>query len=409
MAQEYHYAQMCGSGGSGSGSGGKKPTKEKKAPQRGLGVAQLEKIRLEEQQKKASSAAAATMLSSTSFSNLDHSKPSSLTIPFHSMPPPPNPMFRPPLPAHNVDVRRPMSSVHQLANMAHINDGFEVPRHFNVPKHWNSCEHNSILERGESISPMLDPGLALHLNLPNESNNPIWPLTGLVQRTPQYQHPPPPSMVNVPTSTSLSPVLSFQIEPPSNQSYYGNYAILWPEEEKMVSIGKKRPYPFVDNHPPGPSFNFRIPTFSVPTIGDGSASSGDGGALCQEYSDSKFRDECPASCSTSIPELNIKENNSAFNANFLTLALPTTATRTSPGSKFTLPSSCLPFHNYDYHHFDTIPVQGTVEEPIFQHGVSGSTEQLPLYDFINCEAAEKEKSNCTSDGTDESIDLNLKL
>lgn len=48
MAQE---DQMCSS--SGSGSGGKGPKKKTKAPQRGLGVAQLEKIISEEQHKKA--------------------------------------------------------------------------------------------------------------------------------------------------------------------------------------------------------------------------------------------------------------------------------------------------------------------------------------------------------------------
>lgn len=171
MAQEDHQTdQMCN-----SSSGGKKPTKEKKAPQRGLGVAQLEKIRLEEQQKKAAAAAPA-MLSSSSFAS----------------PPQLNPSFRPPpppLPGHHIDVKRPMNSAHQLANMAHVNDGFEVPRHFNAPKVWNSsCEYS--LDKGECISPMLDHGLPLHLNLPNESTNPIWSLTGLVQRTPQYQHPP---------------------------------------------------------------------------------------------------------------------------------------------------------------------------------------------------------------------------
>lgn len=175
MAQEDHQTQMCSNS---SSSGGKK---QKRAPQRGLGVAQLEKIRLEEQQKKA---AEAGILPSSS---------SSLSIP---SPVPPNPMSRPPLPGHHhVDEKRPMNSVHQLANMANVNDEYEIPRHFNVPKHWNSCEYNG-LGNGENMSPMLDHGLPLfHLNFPNESNNPIWPINGLVQRTPQYQHPPP-AMVN---------------------------------------------------------------------------------------------------------------------------------------------------------------------------------------------------------------------
>ena len=70
-----------------------------------------------------------------------------------------------------------------------------------------------------------------------------------------------------------------------------------------------------------------------------------------------FRDECPPSCSTSIPELTIKETNNALNGNFLALSLPTIATRTSQGSKFSLPSSCLPFHNYGFRDFELIPFQ----------------------------------------------------
>lgn len=161
------------------------------------------------------------------------------------------------------------------------------------------------------------------------------------------------------------------------------------------------------------------------------------------------RDECPPSCSASIPELHIKENNIALKENSLTISLPAIATRTSPGSKFNLPSSCLPFHNYEIRDFETIPVhqvrsnnttqfttyyfllsctnqsnswicflcsnflKGNIEELIFQHGL---TEQLPFYNFFpppaeekNCEAPEKEKSYCITNGADENIDLNLKL
>lgn len=53
-------------------------------------------------------------------------------------------------------------------------------------------------------------------------------------------------------------------------------------------VGRKRSYPFVDN-PQGPSFNFKIPTFSAPTIGDGSASCWKGGTFNPEHNNSNFR------------------------------------------------------------------------------------------------------------------------
>ncbi|BBH01699.1 sodium/calcium exchanger family protein / calcium-binding EF hand family protein [Prunus dulcis] len=85
----------------------------------------------------------------------------------------------------------------------------------NVPNLWNPCDFN--LDQKESSNSGIDPGLAFRstLNLPFESNNPIWPLTNVPQRTQPYhqQPPPPPSMVNVSSATSSSSVLNFQIEP----------------------------------------------------------------------------------------------------------------------------------------------------------------------------------------------------
>lgn len=99
MAQE-EQAQRCHISGINNvigRSSGKKP-KEKKIPQRGLGVAQLEKIRLEEQHKRVS----------------NHSSSSSSLVSFLS-------------PSDNVDAARPNS---------------DIPGDFNVPKLWNSsCGH----------------------------------------------------------------------------------------------------------------------------------------------------------------------------------------------------------------------------------------------------------------------------
>lgn len=228
MAQE-DQTQKCSNTSSGASLGfasitrsSSKKTKPKKVPQRGLGVAQLEKIRLEDQQKKAAAAVILSTPSSLSsptkstssscpsvpirhFYHSNHNQPPS-SIPFPSLPsldlPSPNSIFRPPLiPTQNIDViRKPISTV-PLGNNNNNNGGhgFEIQGHGsnNVPNLWNPCDFN--LDQKESSNSGIDPGLAFRstLNLPFESSNPIWPLTNVPQRTQPYhqQPPPPPSMV----------------------------------------------------------------------------------------------------------------------------------------------------------------------------------------------------------------------
>ena len=206
MAQEEQNHRCSGSssgGGGGGGGGGGRPSKkpkQKKVPQRGLGVAQLEKIRLAEQDKKNSAPAffsdsSSISSSNPSFSSLSllnhhhHSQSSSL-IPFPS-PSPPNlhsatSQFMPP----NIDVLH--SNTVPLPNPI-TTSGFKigfsasipVSSHGNVPKLWN-YELNL-----EGENPRGDHGLVLQPNLPNESN-PIWPLPPVIQRGQPFQ---PSSMV----------------------------------------------------------------------------------------------------------------------------------------------------------------------------------------------------------------------
>lgn len=212
MAQEdqtQKWSSSSGGGGIGSVNGrsfSKKP-KQKKVPQRGLGVAQLEKIRLEEQQKKDATAVAAAAilpspspLSSTTKSHYisvpiphyHHSNQSSSPIPFPSLTSldtsSPNSIHRPPLLAQNIDIRKPNAV--PLSNLGNTG-GFDIRGHANVPKLWNPREYNFEKENSSG----LDPGLALSctFNLPHEPNT-SWPLTGPVHRT--QQHHQPPSMVN---------------------------------------------------------------------------------------------------------------------------------------------------------------------------------------------------------------------
>lgn len=176
-------------GGSGSGCGGivmggfarsSKRPKQKKVPQRGLGVAQLEKIRLEGQQKKAPAAilspppppppsvsATNSSILSLPIPDYHHSNPSSSSIPFSSL--------------SQTDLSLPNLIIRPTQNIGVINSSTPP-----LPKLWNSYDYN--LEKETSV---VDPGLAFrsNLNLPYESDNPFWPPPGFMPRTQQYQHP----------------------------------------------------------------------------------------------------------------------------------------------------------------------------------------------------------------------------
>jgi hypothetical protein len=151
-------------------------------------VAQLEKIRLEEQQNKDAVVAAAAILSppasvsatkssivSLPIPNYHHSNPSSSSniafpSPFPVDPPSPNLMIRPPQPVQNILLRN------STTNSGEFDAG------------WS----------GISV-PAVDPGLAFwsNLNLPYESDIPVWPPAGLnFPRTQQYQQPPPSMVTN---------------------------------------------------------------------------------------------------------------------------------------------------------------------------------------------------------------------
>lgn len=124
MAQEENafgctYSGSSGGGGGrggGSGSGGGesncrfKKSKPKKVPQRGLGVAQLEKIRIEEEQKKV--IANSSSLSDGAFFGVEKFTRPNLA-PFHNSPPPPSPnsMFRHTQSAPNIEILQDSCSV----------------------------------------------------------------------------------------------------------------------------------------------------------------------------------------------------------------------------------------------------------------------------------------------------------
>lgn len=169
-----------GGGGSGSGSGGScrsKKIKPKKVPQRGLGVAQLEKIISEEQQKKESLEAAnilaknaiASPTDATSFLAAQRFRPN--LSPFHNSVPPPSPS---PSPSNVSSPNALFRHAKSAPNIEILQESCAVLKHSNagggemdsLPRLWGG-ESNLSLEkqRLDHHAFAFDP----HGNLPQRS------------------------------------------------------------------------------------------------------------------------------------------------------------------------------------------------------------------------------------------------
>ncbi|XP_038878186.1 uncharacterized protein LOC120070321 isoform X2 [Benincasa hispida] len=400
MAQEY---QTCDSGGDGSlgfgiigsSSGGKssnRKSKQRRAPQRGLGVAQLEKIRLEEQQKRKANAifSPPSALSppktfsklSVSAQNLHPIKQSSCSVPLTSLSPasfsPSNFVFKSPLPSHNIDDTNINTPLIQLDNVCFETEWSVTP----------------ILGQGEVPKPC-NP---LEFIPQKDESNIDWPSPGLVQKEQQHQLS---SSAGVDVSSSSS-LLNFLTEPPSNQSYCGNYTAVWPE-----MFGMKRPYAFSVDNPAGPLFNCR-PPMAAPMRSDEAASCSNIGLY------SPFLGEGP-SCSSSSSEPNSRKKmkGNAFRRDLLTLATPTT-TWMCQNSKLKHLSGHAVDSNNEFTELVPLPLQGVMEIPTCPHPEpSWAYRFQPYYRFFPPALAQSGRTSPKSSGRfnveDESVDLNLKL
>ncbi|XVF78714.1 hypothetical protein PTKIN_Ptkin14bG0157700 [Pterospermum kingtungense] len=445
MAQE-DQTQRCsnsntssGGGNIGNSSSGRSSKKQrpKKVPQRGLGVAQLERIRIEEQQKKdAALAVAAPILPSPSSvispSVTHHKSPylslpipsfqypsnQSSSIPFPADISPPNSTFRPPLSVQNID-----NIVSSTANTAPLTCGSAVwppgaailpgngsvsnNNNNNGNKFWSSCEY-----KVEKECSGLDPGLAFraNLSLPYESE-PIWPLPSLMQRA-QFFQQPSSSMVNLSSRTSSTSVLDFQMEPPSNQSYYGNCSPFLPDDEKM--LGMKRPYPFSLDNAPGPPIDSKYHPIvhSINGQVESASTTGKGISTFNFKADTPNFREGP-SCSTLNMESRskkINKQNGAFDGDFLTLAPPTTMSMCSSSKPNKHPTYCeLP-------DLDSLPYQPSFEDPIIRQGASGLNQSYrPYYSFFPPAMVQIDRASaitmakCKGGEVGGHVDLNLKL
>lgn len=230
MAQEENILGCSYSGGGGGGVGGgggggrggsgctggssnsrSKRIKQKKVPQRGLGVAQLEKIRLEEQQKKESLQAANILAKNAIGSPSDTSpflavqkfRPS--FSPFHNsvpLPPPsptnlpsPNALYGHALSVPNVEILPERSSVQipKQSNPGGGEIGSKAISCGNLPRLWGG-EYNP----GGEKQRLDHHGFAFdrQMNLSFESNIPVLPLPIVSQRSHQFEQPSSSSMVS---------------------------------------------------------------------------------------------------------------------------------------------------------------------------------------------------------------------
>ncbi|KAK8476418.1 hypothetical protein V6N13_136680 [Hibiscus sabdariffa] len=380
MAQEdENQAQGCSnSTNSSSGVGGAgnsnnigrcfKKQRPKKVPQRGLGVAQLEKIRIEEEQQKRD-----VVVSSSP--TVCHKAPHlSLPVPsFH---------------LSNQSSSYASSVPFCVQNIGTVSTGNTVPFTGGgavVPDNlWSSYGYN--IEKECSSGLDSGPIFKTHLsNLPYESD-PIWPLPSLMQRAQASS-----SMMNNLTSrTSSTSILNFQMEPPSNQSYYGNCTCLLPEEYKV--IGMKRSYPLSLDSAPSTPIHSKYPSIVHSINGQTEAASGSNGSTFNfEPGTPNFRKG--HYCSTP---------NGVFDGDFLTLAPPTT-TAMSSSSKSKHPQSS--FINGE------LAYQASFEDSILRQG--GATGTGPYYSFFPPAMVQIEQATTLSmancNGKVEHVDLKLKL
>ncbi|KAG8386382.1 hypothetical protein BUALT_Bualt03G0143000 [Buddleja alternifolia] len=398
MAQDEHILRSNysggggGEGGGGGGGGGVNlsnrsknvSSKQKKVPQRGLGVAQLEKIRLEEQRKKdalqAANVLAKNAIQSTNF------RPS-ISPSLNSVPLPPS---------SPTNIPSPSVPGIEIPITKQLNGGRgEIG---NWPKMlWNG---ELSLEGEKQRVDHLVFGFGRQVNLPYAANS-----SGLPMRSHPFQPPCSSSMVNASSGISPSSISSSQMELPSNQSFRGNSnTSLWPEEDKMV--GMKRSYPFPLESPRGPSFHCNFNSTYA-------ASKSRSDELSYTEPSNKYIRDGPSN-SSPLPERNpieVIRDDEELNGDLLTLAPPIDS---SP------PSNSQGKQNLDYsgHNgmelsdFKRFPSQENVKSQSFWWGSCGSTEQQPFSFFPDKPQTDQSTTTCVSNGSGEkaeTIDLNLKL
>ncbi|KAB2049260.1 hypothetical protein ES319_A13G164600v1 [Gossypium barbadense] len=205
-----------------------KKQRPKKVPERGLGVAQLEKIRNEEEEEQKKHAA---VLSPPTVSHKSSYVP--LPIPSFHLSNQSSSSSSVPFPASTGGALLPVNGS--------VKNGHNL---------WSSCECDI-----EKECCGLDPGLVFNTTFQQSSS----------------------SMVNNLTSrNSSTSLLNYQMEPPSNQSYYGNCTCLLPEHDKVIGMNRSCPLS-LDNAPPT-SIHNKYPSMVRSITGEVEATSSSNGS-----------------------------------------------------------------------------------------------------------------------------------
>ncbi|XP_060198155.1 uncharacterized protein LOC132627078 [Lycium barbarum] len=346
----------------------KKMNEKKKVPQRGLGVPQLERIRLEEQHKKDS------IFQSVQCPNFI---PTSSRTDFSSK----NCVFR------------PNQSAPFLENCPKL-----LRDEYNLEGVNKKVDHHGVV-------------FGQNVNLPSGPHSLRFPL---LQKSRQYQQTSSSSsMVNVSSGiSSSSSVQSFQMEPPSSQSYCGctNCLPLWPEDVKMA--GMKRRYPFSPEDPPIPSFRGKFPQCCVSPVSRSheSVSSSNDCSVYIEDGDALKREVVSQSraLSESKPSTSVRETK-ARNGDFLNLAPPASAL---PHLEAVNPCSLTNSAPQTLELFDYVPAQVAAAQHTPPSGQSISFQQPILRFFPTAMVQIGQERTHGSDFHTEvggKVDLELKL
>ncbi|KAK7405308.1 hypothetical protein VNO78_06520 [Psophocarpus tetragonolobus] len=358
----------CNNGGEGGGRKGvgrpSKIPKPKKVPQRGLGVAQLERIRLEEEQKEKAEAAAATTIGSSSSSN----SPYDMHLKFmklHQSNQPPSSNSLP-------------SSTVSFAN----NSGGS-----------NACWH-SVPVQGRVSGPhnRVPPNFQFHKN--NFGTNPRLP----VESKP-IGHLPNWLQVNVSLGASSTIMHRSSLESPLNLDYNRRYSFK-KHKEKMTGI--KRPSPFSLDMPPVSSSNFKPLTFPATMKASEKVPCRSGRGFNLDFTNSTIREipSPPASNSQMISKKNKKESKK-FVGDFLSLSPPAACSR----SKLNSPTFS-PFHHQGNMKDQVPPPSGYNQINQQQHWNNFST---PTTMVAQTGQQPNRSQNQSVKGKNIDLDLTLKL
>ncbi|XP_060187980.1 uncharacterized protein LOC132617100 [Lycium barbarum] len=348
-----------------------KKLKQKKVPQRGLGVAQLERIRLEEQHTKDEILPLKNSIVSSQDSSFSTLKsPSALKncgFRLNSSTP-----FLENLSLKDLQSPKQVNVSEGEMNLSAIlgNKGYDDCSKLcgNIKYSCEEDQDEKLYQHGVVIQP------------------PIFSI-------PQYQQPAcSSSMMNISSGISSSSVRNYQMEPPSNQSYQGCYLPLWPEEVKRV--GLKRPYPFPPEFPPVPAFHCKFPPHY-----EGTANSD---------STTFFKREVPLKSRAlfDLKPRNVVRENRALNGDFLTLAPPAAI---GAENQQTLSNSAP--RNNERFKFETVPFQEVAEEPGTRSGLHRSVQQhvFRFFPSPNVQIGQAGNRNNYHGEVGGKVDLNLKL